>query len=328
MRTLLDSLKEKAKADPKRVVFPEVYEEKTLRAVEILLKEKIVIPYLIGDRAQIDKKAAEFQVDLSGAEVRDPRFDDNFEKYVEEYIYLRKGKGITPEIARVKMRMPAYFGAMMIHMKHADGMISGLNSETKPFIAAFEIIGAKETFHKVSGLFLMLWPADGRLLLFADSSTIIDPDAKDLAEIAIDTGETAKKFGIEPRIAFLSFSTRGSARHALVDKIVEATKIAKYRRPELVIDGEMQVDAALVPEVAKKKCPDSPIQGDANVLIFPDLNAGNIAYKLVERLAKAHAVGPILQGLKMPVNDLSRGCSVQDIVDVTIITAVEAQGNQ
>src|SRR4030042_6418465 len=192
MRTLLDCLKEKAKANLQRIVFPEAYEEKTLRAVEILLKEKTAIPFLIGDRAQIDKKATEFGINLTGVEVRDPRFDSNFEKYVEEYLYLRKGKGVTPEIARVKILMPQFFGAMMMHTKHADGMISGLNSETKPFIAAFEIIGTKETFHKVSGLFLMLWPTDGRLLLFADSSTIIDPDAKDLAEIAIDTGETAK----------------------------------------------------------------------------------------------------------------------------------------
>jgi phosphate acetyltransferase len=162
-------------------------------------------------------------------------------------------------------------------------------------------------------------------LFFADSSTIIEPDVNDLANIAIDTADSAKRFGIEPRVALLSFSTRGSAKHAMVDKVVEATRIAKAKRPDLLIDGELQVDAALVPEVAKKKCPDSPLQGNANVLIFPDLNAGNIAYKLVERLAKANAIGPLLQGLNRPVNDLSRGCNVQDIIDVTVITAVEAQ---
>jgi len=325
MRTVLDNLKEKAKADLKRIVFPEAYEEKILRAADALLKEKIVIPYLIGDKAKIDQKAKELGLSLIGAEVLDPRFDSNYDKYVEEYLKLRKSKGMNPEEAKKTMLLPHFFGAMMMKMGQADGMVCGINSETKPFIPSFQIIGTKEAFEKVSGLFMMVWPDDGRLLFFSDCSTIIEPDAKDLAQIAINTAETAKKFGVEPKVAMLSFSTKGSARHAVVDKVIEATKIAQHKRPDLVIDGEMQVDAALVPEVAKKKCPDSQIQGDANVLIFPDLNAGNIAYKLVERLAKAHAVGPILQGLKMPVNDLSRGCSVQDIVDVTIITAVEAQ---
>ncbi|HJX05586.1 MAG TPA: phosphate acetyltransferase, partial [Candidatus Nanoarchaeia archaeon] len=258
-------------------------------------------------------------------EIRDPKFDANYEHYVQEYLKLRKKKGMTLEEAKKTMLLPHFFGAMMIKQGQADGMVSGINSETKPFIPSFQIIGTHEAFEKVSGLFMMVWPEDGRLLFFADCSTIIDPDAKDLAQIAINTAETAKKFGVEPKIAMLSFSTKGSARHAIVDKVIEATKIAQYKRPDLIIDGEMQVDSALVPEVAKKKCPDSPIQGDANVLIFPDLDAGNIAYKLVERLAKAHAVGPIQQGLNMPVNDLSRGCSVQDIVDIAVITVAEAQ---
>jgi len=325
MRTIMDNLKERAKANPKRIIFPEAYEEKILRAVEIILREGIAIPYLIGDRARIEQKAAELGLNIAGFEVRDPRFDANFAKYADEYYQIRKKKGMTLENAKNFMLQPHFFGAMMMRMAHADGMVSGLNSETKPFIPAFQIVGTHEAFEKVSGLFMMVWPEDGRLLFFADCSTIIDPDAKDLAQTAINTAETAKKFGVEPRVAMLSFSTYGSARHAVTDKVIEATKIAQYKRPDLIIDGELQVDAALVPEVAKKKCPDSPIQGNANVLIFPNLEAGNIAYKLVERLAKAHAVGPIQQGLNMPVNDLSRGCSVGDIVDVTIITAVEAQ---
>jgi phosphate acetyltransferase len=325
MKTILDNLKEMAKKKPVRIVFPEAYEEKMLRAVEILLKEKLVIPYLIGERPRIEAKAKELGVNIFAAEVRDPKADSNFDSFVQEYYELRKNKGMTPENAKTTMLLPHYFGAMMIRKGFADGMVSGLNSETKPFIPAFTIIGTKEANHKVSGFFMMLWPADNRLLFFADSSTIIDPDVNDLANIAIDTAESAKRFGIDPRVALLSFSTRGSAKHAMVDKVVEATKIAKSKRPDLLIDGELQVDAALVPEVARKKCPDSPLLGNANVLIFPDLNAGNIAYKLVERLAKANAIGPLLQGLSKPVNDLSRGCSVQDIVDVTVITAVEAQ---
>lgn len=325
MRTILDNLREMAKKNPVRIVFPEAYEEKMLKAVEILLREKLVIPYLMGERPKIEAKAKEFGVNIAGAEVRDPRADSSLDFFSQEYYELRKNKGMTPENARTTMLLPHYFGAMMIRKGMADGMVSGLNSETKPFIPSFTIIGTKEPNHKVSGYFMMLWPADNRLLFFADSSTIIEPDVNDLANIGIDTAESAKRFGIEPRVAFLSFSTRGSAKHAMVDKVKEATNIAKSKRPDLLIDGELQVDAALVPEVYKKKCPDSPLQGNANVLIFPDLNAGNIAYKLVERLAKATAIGPLLQGLSKPVNDLSRGCSVSDIVDVTVITAVEAQ---
>lgn len=324
MRDILNQIKEKARANPKRIVFPEAYEERILKAAEIIVREGFALPYLIGDRYEMEKKAREIGVNTSGFEVRDPRFDANGERYAQEYYTLRKHKGVTIEHAREILSKPHYFGAMMVHLGDADGMVSGTQPETKPFLPAFEIIQTKETFHKVSGVFLMAWP-DGRLLFFADCSTEIDPDAKDLAEIAIDTAETAKRFGIVPRIAMLSFSTHGSAKHPLVDKVREATQIVQFKRPELVIDGEIQVDVALVPEIAQKKCSAPHMQGDANILIFPNLNAGNIAYKLVERLAKAHAIGPILQGLRKPVNDLSRGCSVMDIVDITAITVVEAQ---
>ncbi|HJX05813.1 MAG TPA: phosphate acyltransferase, partial [Candidatus Nanoarchaeia archaeon] len=251
MRTILDSLKEKAKANPKRIVFPDAYEEKILRAVEVILNEKISIPFLIGERARVEQRAKELSLNLVGVEIRDPKFDANYEHYVQEYLKLRKKKGMTLEEAKKTMLLPHFFGAMMMKQGQADGMVSGINSETKPFIPSFQIIGTHEAFEKVSGLFMMVWPEDGRLLFFADCSTIIDPDAKDLAQIAINTAETAKKFGVEPKIAMLSFSTKGSARHAIVDKVIEATKIAQYKRPDLIIDGEMQVDSALVPEVAK-----------------------------------------------------------------------------
>ncbi len=327
MEDFLTRMRAKAKEGKKRIVFAESWEEKMLKAGEILVREGICTPYFIGDRAEIEKKAKEFNVNMNGFEIRDPKHDSNMPAYVQEYVSLRKAKGITAEFAKQQMVKNHYFAAMMVHLGHADGYVGGLNSEFKPFVPAFEIIGTSQKFHKVSGMFLMAWE-DGRLLLFADSSTIIDPDAKDLADIAIDTAESAKKFGITPKIAMLSFSTFGSARHPKVDKVVEATKIVKFRRPDLICDGEMQIDAALVPEVAKKKCPTSKIQGDANILIFPDLDSGNIAYKLVERLAKAKAIGPIEQGLKKPVNDLSRGCSIDDIVNVAAITAVEAMGEE
>ncbi len=326
MEQFLAKVREKARSDKKRIVFAESWEEKVLKASEILVKEGLVIPFLIGDRAEIEKKAAEFGVSTHGFEVRDPKHDANMDSYIKEYYDLRKSRGISMEFASQQMFKSHYFAAMMVHLGHVDGYVGGLNSEFKPFVPAFEIVGTKERFHKVSGMFLMVW--DDRLLLFADSSTIIDPDAKDLAEIAIDTAESAKKFGITPKIAMLSFSTFGSARHPKVDKVAEATKLVKFKRPDLIVDGEMQIDAALVPEVAKKKCPASKIQGDANILVFPDLDSGNIAYKLVERLAKAKAIGPIEQGLKKPVNDLSRGCSTEDIVNVAAITAVEAMGDE
>ncbi|MBC8495204.1 phosphate acetyltransferase [archaeon] len=325
MRVFLDRWEAEAKKDLKRIVFPESDEERVLRAVEIILERGIVVPYLIGDRPRIESKASELGLNIDGVKIRDPKYDVYFAEYVNEYMELRKEKNVSKEQAREKMLLPHYFAAMMLHKGHADGMISGTRAETKPFRPAFEIVKTKEHFHKVSGVFMMIWPENRRLLFFADCSTQINPDAKDLAQIAMDTAKTAKEFGFEPKIAMLSFSTYGSAKHSLVSKVIEATKIVKYECTELIVDGDLQVDAALVPEVAIKKCPHSPLKGDANILIFPTLNAGNIAYKLVERLAKAHAVGPIQQGLTKPVNDLSRGCSVQDIVDITIITAIQAQ---
>ena len=234
-----------------------------------------------------------------------------------------KNKGISKKQAAEIVKDMNYFGTMMVYMELADGMVTGTTFPTDDSIRpALQIIKTEEKFHKVSGIFFMV--LEKRLLLFADAAITINPNSHDLVDIAVDTAETAKKFGIKPRVAMLSFSTKGSADHPLVDKVQEAVRMLKYERPDIIVDGDLQVDAALVPKVAKKKCPKSPIQGDANILIFPDLQSANIAYKLVERLAKAKAIGPLLQGLKKPVNDLSRGCSYQDIVNVTAFTVCES----
>jgi len=327
MERFMANIKEKAKSNPKRIVFPESDEERILRAIQIIKYENIAKPILIGNKEKILNRIKQLELNEEGIEIVDPNNFDKFEAYAQNLFEMRKRKGLTLEKARETLKDYIYLGTMMVYIGDADGLISGsTHSTAKTVLPALQIIKTKEKFHKVSSVFLMIWP-DDRLLLFADCAIEIDPDAKDLAEIALDTARTARRFGIEPKVAMLSFSTNGSAEHPLVDRVKEATAIVKDHDPNLIVDGEMQVDAALVPEIAKSKFPGSGLQGDANVLIFPDLNSGNCAYKLVERLAKSKAVGPILQGLKKPVNDLSRGCSVQDIVDVCAITVVEAQGD-
>jgi phosphate acetyltransferase len=220
--------------------------------------------------------------------------------------------------------LPHYFGAMMVHAGEAAGLVSGLNSETKPFVPAFEVVKLRPGFTRASSVFIMTWPE--RVLFYADCSVNIAPDAATLAEIGRATAATARAFGFVPKVAFLSFSTRGSAEHESIDRVRQAVALARAAEPALDVDGEMQFDAAFVPAVAKKKCPDSTLCGEANVLIFPDINAGNIAYKITERLAGASAIGPIMQGLNKPMNDVSRGCSVQDLADVAVITAAQALG--
>ena len=323
MRKFIDDIKEKARQSPKIIVYPEGAEERILKGAEQIVKEGIAKPVLLGSEEEIKKKAQETGVNLEGMRIISPFNYERFDECVNAFYELRKHRGVTPEKAREIMHDATYFGTMLVQIGEADGLISGSTHSTADTVRpALQIIKTHEKFHKVSSFFFML--LNDKLLMFADCAVMIDPDAKDLAEIAIDTANNARKFGIEPRVAMLSFSTKGSAKHPFVDKVKEATAIVKDKMPDLAVDGEMQVDAALVPEICERKCKGCALHGDANVLIFPDLQSANVAYKLVERLAKANAIGPILQGLRKPVNDLSRGCSVQDVVDVTAITAVEA----
>jgi len=326
MRKFIRFIKNIAKKNPQRIVFPESYDERILKAVERVLKERTAIPVLIGDKEEIIKKAQDLKlkIDFNYLSVINSEKSELLTEYAQKYYEMRKEKGMDEKTALEKMKDPNYFGTMMVHLEHADAMITGATHPTNESVKpAFEIIKTKEKFHKVSGLFFLV--LEKRLLLLADTAILIDPSADELADIAIDTAETAKRFYIEPRIAMLSFSTHGSANHPSVDKVKEATAMVKDRRPDLIIEGEMQVDAALVPEVCKKKFPGSKLMGNANILIFPDLDSGNIGYKLIERLAKAKAIGPVLQGLNKVVNKLSRGCDWNDIVDLTAFTSCEAQ---
>lgn len=322
----LSSIKQKAKILQKHIIFAEGFEPRTLQALELVLKEETALPIVIGEIDELKKTAEAFHLALDWGKIEVISLNDkkHLDRYAEALFQRRKEKGITLEYAYELLKNHDYFGVMAVQTGDADGMISGASGPTADTVRpALEIIKTKEKFHKVSGVFFMIW--EKRLLLFADCAVNIEPNSHDLADIAIDTAETARRFGIEPNIAMLSFSTHGSAKHPLVDKVREATELVRYRRPELTIEGEMQVDAALVPEICTRKFPGSKVPGNANILIFPDLQAANIAYKLVERLGGAEAIGPLLQGLCKPVNDLSRGCSFHDIADMTAFTACETE---
>lgn len=326
MHKYLSAIHEKAKRKSQRIVFPEGNEERILQAVEKILKEKLAKPILLGKEKEIKEHAEKLglQIDWEKVTFDDPETSTLLPEFTKEYFELRKEKGMTEKEAAETVKNIDFFGTLMVHLDYADGMVTGTSYATADSIRpALQILRTKEEFHKVSGVFFMVM--EERLLLFADCAITVDPTPEELAFIAIDTAETAKQFGIVPKIALLSFSTFSSANHAFVDEVKETVKIVREKRPDLTIDGEMQVDAALVPDIAKRKCPKSQIQGDANVLIFPTLEAANIAYKLVERLAKAQAIGPLLQGLTKPINKVSRGCSVDDIVNVTAFTSCDAQ---
>jgi len=320
----MDGVRQRVKGRGVRVVLPEGVEERAQRAAVLLRDQALAQPILLGPADAIRAQAAKLGVALDGIEIRDPRVDAAHEAYAAAYQELRKHKGVTPEAARERAALPHYFGALMVRGGDAAGLVSGLNSETKPFVPAFEVVKLRPGYKRASSVFIMAWPE--RVLFYADCSVNIAPDAATLAEIGRATAATARAFGFTPKVAFLSFSTRGSAEHESIDRVKEAVALARAAEPELDVDGEMQFDAAFVPAVARKKCPDSPLRGEANVMIFPDINAGNIAYKITERLAGASAIGPIMQGLNKPMNDVSRGASVQDLADVAVITAAQALG--
>ncbi|MFH1784460.1 MAG: phosphate acetyltransferase [bacterium] len=326
---LIKNIKEKAKKNNRTIILPEGGDERVIKASELITKEGIARVVLLGDEERIRKRAGETGVSLEGVDLMSPKGSDKFPSYAKAFYALRKSKGITSDQAREIMEDPLYFGCMMLREGDADGVVGGcVNTTASTVRAALQVVGLKAGRATLSSCFLMIVPdsqyGNNGTFIFADCGVVPDPSSRQLAAIAISSAESARVLlSTEPYVAMLSFSTRGSAKDPSIDKIREALSIARKRNPELVIDGEFQVDTALVPSVAKRKAPDTKVAGRANVLIFPDLNSGNIGYKLVQRLAKAQAYGPILQGLAKPVNDLSRGCSAEDIVNVVAITAIQ-----
>ncbi len=331
---LVDQIKSKARTNTQTVVLPESYDDRMIQAAELITKDGLAKVVLLGEATTLEAKANELGVSLAGVELIDPKGAAQLDTYIAELVKLREKKGLTAEQARETLTGDdnLFFGAMMVHMSDAGGMVAGAFNTTGDVLrAAFQVVGTAPGMNTVSSVFLMVTKnpdfGENGVLCFADCAVNPNPNAQALAEIAVSTASSCKSFlGVDARVAMLSFSTKGSATHKDCNKVLEALQIAKELAPDLQIDGELQADAALLPKIGEKKAPGSAVAGKANTLIFPDLDAGNIGYKLVERVAGAEAVGPIVQGLAKPVNDLSRGCSVDDIVSVSAITAVQAQG--
>lgn len=326
----IDEMKAKARANKKTIVLPESEDERTYKAAEAVLKEEIANVVIVGSEEEVAKNKGSY--DISGAQIVDPATSDKTEAYIAKLVELRQKKGMTEEQAReILLTNYLYYGVMMVKMKDADGMVSGACHSTADTLRpCLQILKTKPGTKLVSAFFVMCVPdceyGENGVFVFADCGLNQNPTPEELAAIAESSAESFRMLvGAEPKVAFLSHSSKGSAKHADVDKVAEAVKIAKEANPDLMVDGELQLDAAIVPSVGESKAPGSPVAGHANVLVFPDLDAGNIGYKLVQRLAKAEAYGPMTQGIAAPVNDLSRGCSAEDIVGVVAITAVQAQ---
>lgn len=330
---LIDKIREQARSDCQRIVLPEGFEERTVMAAEAIIRENLCHVILIAEPEELEEKVHRYGLkNIRKATVINPREHPKKKEYTELLLELRKSKGMTREEAASLVENPLYLGTLMIKSGDADGEVAGAANATGDVLRpAFQIVKTLPGISIVSGAFIMILPdpsfGENGVIVFADGAVHPDPDEKQLAEIAVATaGTTRSILGFEPRIAMMSFSTKGSASHPMVDKVVNATRLAREMDPTLIIDGELQADAALIESIASSKAPGSPIQGNANVLIFPDLNVGNVAYKLVQRLAKAEAIGPVLQGMAAPINDLSRGCSVSDIVNLAAITSNQAAG--